>query len=336
MKKLDVSTWQIFRYGDIFDIKKGKWLTKEDFVAGNTPFIDAIDANNGYRDFIEQAPIHQGNTITVNYNGSVGEAFYQPQPYWASDDVNVLYPKFRFNMYIGMFLIPLIKKEKYRFNYGRKWESTRMKDSEIRLPVDENGEIDVDFMENYIKLLPNIVIVEENYKTQTHQSISNIPVNLVQQDWATFLVSDLFDIQKGERLTVYDRIKEEENIPLIVASSENNGVVDYISFDEYQNIKTCHENKITIDMFFNVFYHPYKYFSDDNVHTLIPKFVANKYNSLFLVAILKKLQYKYSFGRQARLSRIGNEKIKLPSNNGEPDIEFMENYIKSLPYSSSL
>lgn len=150
---LDIKNWKIFKYNEVFDIRKGKRLTKEDFIEGETPFIGAIDSNNGYRDYIGQEPIHTGNTITVNYNGSVGEAFYQPKSFWASDDVNVLYPKFRFNKYIAMFIIPLIKKEKYRFNYGRKWESSRMKESLIKLPVNDLGHVDVNFMENYIKSL---------------------------------------------------------------------------------------------------------------------------------------------------------------------------------------
>lgn len=150
---LKAVVWKRFTYGEIFDIKKGKRLIKEDFTAGTTPFIGAIDANNGYRDYIGQAPIHAGNTITVNYNGSVGEAFYQPNPFWASDDVNILYPKFRFNKYIAMFILPFIKKEKYRFSYGRKWESNRMNESIIQLPVNTEGYIDTDFMENYIKSL---------------------------------------------------------------------------------------------------------------------------------------------------------------------------------------
>lgn len=149
----DIKNWKNFKYHDVFDVKKGKRLTKEDFIEGETPFIGAIDSNNGYRDYIGQEPIHTGNTITVNYNGSVGEAFYQPNPFWASDDVNVLYPKFRFNKYIAMFIIPLIKIEKYRFNYGRKWESSRMKESLIKLPVNDLGHVDVSFMENYIKSL---------------------------------------------------------------------------------------------------------------------------------------------------------------------------------------
>ncbi|MDI9364972.1 MAG: restriction endonuclease subunit S [Flavobacterium sp.] len=152
--ELNINNWQSFRYDEIFEVKKGKRLTKEDFEEGKTPFIGAIDSNNGYRDFVGQKPIHKGNTITVNYNGSVGEAFYQPNEFWASDDVNVLYPKFRFNKYIAMFIIPIIKKEKYRFNYGRKWESSRMRESTIKLPVNKKGEIDTDLMENYIKSFP--------------------------------------------------------------------------------------------------------------------------------------------------------------------------------------
>ena len=151
---LNINNWRTFKYEDVFDVKKGKRLTKEDFITGSTPFIGAIDSNNGYRDFIGQEPIHKGNTITVNYNGSVGEAFYQPKEFWASDDVNVLYPKFRFNKYIAMFIIPIIMKEKYRFNYGRKWESSRMRESLIKLPVNKKGEIDTDLMENYIKSFP--------------------------------------------------------------------------------------------------------------------------------------------------------------------------------------
>lgn len=57
----------------------------------------------------------------MNYNGSVAETFYQPVPFWASDDVNVLYPKFELNPEIAMFLTAIIRQDKYRFNYGRKW-----------------------------------------------------------------------------------------------------------------------------------------------------------------------------------------------------------------------
>ena len=146
--------WSWFKLQKLFTVKKGKRLTKANMTKGDVPFVGSIDSNNGYREYIGQQPIHKGNTITVNYNGSVAEAFYQPRPFWASDDVNVLYPKFKLNPYIALFLVTLIKLEKYRFNYGRKWHMERMKISEIKLPVTENNEPDYQFMEHYIKSLP--------------------------------------------------------------------------------------------------------------------------------------------------------------------------------------
>ncbi len=146
--------WEWFEIQELFNIKKGKRLTKEDMTEGNTPFIGSIDSNNGYRDYIGQAPNHSGNTITVNYNGSVAEAFYQLNPFWASDDVNVLYPKFEMNPFNALFIVTIIKMEKYRFNYGRKWHLERMNSTKIKLPVTSDHLPDFVFMESYIKSLP--------------------------------------------------------------------------------------------------------------------------------------------------------------------------------------
>ena len=151
---LEVNAWQPFRLSHLFSLQKGKRLTKANMIAGLLPFIGAIDGNNGISAAIAAEPHHPGNTLTVSYNGSVGEAFYQPNPYRCSDDVNVLYPNFPMTPAIGLFIATIIRQEKYRFNYGRKWHLERMEQSEIRLPVDAEGNPDWTFMENYIKTLP--------------------------------------------------------------------------------------------------------------------------------------------------------------------------------------
>ncbi len=152
--ELNPSNWKPFSLNELFELKKGKRLTKANMTEGNFPFIGAIDKDNGYRQFIGQKPIHKANTITVNYNGNgVAEAFYQPKPFNCSDDVNVLYPKFQMNQYIALFLCTLIRLEKFRFNYGRKWHLERMKSSKIYLPINDEGNVDFEFMENYIKTL---------------------------------------------------------------------------------------------------------------------------------------------------------------------------------------
>lgn len=154
-RSLNDATWSWFFYKDIFNIVKGKRLTKADMLDGDTRFIGAINSNNGVSAYIDSKPIFDSNTITVNYDGNgVAEAYFQPKEYWALDSVNVLIPKFENNPYIGMFLCSLIKKEKYRFNYGRKWHKARMELSKIKLPVDDNGRPDWQFMEDYIKSLP--------------------------------------------------------------------------------------------------------------------------------------------------------------------------------------
>ena len=105
---LNIDSWQEFCLGDLFEIKKGKRLTSDDQIEGNIPYIGAIDSNNGVANYIGQEAIHEGNTISLSYNGSVGEAFYQPKPFWATDDVNVLYFKdengINFNKYIALFI----------------------------------------------------------------------------------------------------------------------------------------------------------------------------------------------------------------------------------------
>lgn len=148
----DTKKWEYRTLGSLFTIKKGKRLTSANQIEGDIPYIGAIDSNNGLSAYIgNKEHLHEGNTITVSYNGSIGRAYYQPVKFWASDDVNVLYPKFKMNVYSAMFLITLIEKEKYRFCYGRKWQASIMKETNIRLPITNNREPDWSYIENYIK-----------------------------------------------------------------------------------------------------------------------------------------------------------------------------------------
>ena len=152
---IDTASWKEFAIQELFEIRKGQRLTKAHMTPGHVPYIGASDADNGVTARVGQSPLHKGGTISVSYNGSVAEAFYQPAPYWATDDVNVLYPKgFELTPASALFICTIIRREKYRFNYGRKWHLDRMKDSVIRLPATESGVPDLIFMDAYIKSLP--------------------------------------------------------------------------------------------------------------------------------------------------------------------------------------
>lgn len=154
--KLYKSKWNKYKLSELFDFEKGRRLTKADMIPGNINYLGAISENNGVREKIDAEFFWKPNCITVNYNGSVGEAFYQKQPFWASDDVNILYAKkwWKMNPLNAMFLITVIRANKYRFSYGRKWTLEKMKESTIKLPCKENGKPDFEFMESYIRSLP--------------------------------------------------------------------------------------------------------------------------------------------------------------------------------------
>lgn len=177
-QELDTTTWKPFRYDEIFEIRKGYYNKKPPKILDDSgvPFIGATDSRNGITAYISQEnltkysrdgsvasnePLERkffpGSCITVSNNGSVGEAFYQPIPFTCSHDVNPLYLKDKdvvLTAALGLFLSTIIRAEKYRWGYGRKWRPIRMPDSLISLPVTQDGKPDWAYMERYISSLP--------------------------------------------------------------------------------------------------------------------------------------------------------------------------------------
>jgi hypothetical protein len=152
---INTHDWKPFTYDDLFVIERGRGPRIKDLDGqGTTPFITSTDSDNGLSGVTTQAACHTGNVISINRNGSVGEAFYQPVPFCSTEDVHIFVPRFPLNALVAMFLCTLIRREQYRFGYGRKWGIERMKKSVIRLPVDSSRQPDLQYMEKYIMSLP--------------------------------------------------------------------------------------------------------------------------------------------------------------------------------------
>ena len=169
-KVLNLSSkkWLPFQYDRLFTVKRGKNVRVNQITdKGETRLISAVKQNNGLSGKVNITPQFIKNVISVNVNGNggVGEAFYQNQPFCATIDVNVLEPKFDLNEFIAMFLICLIRKERFRYSFGRKWLKPRMDKSVIILPITSKNEPDWQFMEDYIKSLPYSKNLETSKKT---------------------------------------------------------------------------------------------------------------------------------------------------------------------------
>jgi type I restriction-modification system DNA methylase subunit len=150
--------WQKYKLSDLFTIKGSKTTDKLDIMqsgGGSYPYITTASVNNGVFGLYSKFT-NIGNILTID-SATVGSCFYQELNYSASDHVERLEPKsFVLNKYIGMFLITAINNEQYRYNYGRKFNQQRIRDTIIELPsISKDGKLvpDWNLMEQFIKSL---------------------------------------------------------------------------------------------------------------------------------------------------------------------------------------
>lgn len=154
MKGPDYLEWTAFRLGDLFVISKGTRLTKAQMIPGKINYIGASSMNNGVTARIGNTDhLFPAGMITVCYNGSVGESFYQPESFWASDDVNVLYPKFDLTEEVALFLQPLFWEAGRSYAYDDKWSKEKMEQTELTLPAKPDGSPDWEYMQKYMESL---------------------------------------------------------------------------------------------------------------------------------------------------------------------------------------
>lgn len=302
------------------------------------------------------------NCIVVTNNGSVGYAYYQAKPFTCTHDVNPLYLKgHEINPYIALFLCTIIEKERFRWAYGRKWRPIRMPSSLMKLPAIEqdNGNFapDWQYMEDYIKntIIPQLPVKAKQVWKKVYNVLPIIPaeIQLGSRNWKWFRYDEIFNIRHG----FYNK-KPEDNldggIPFIGATDSNNGVTSHSDLETIDNTtKTGDDNNapleekifpancITVSNDGSVgfaFFQNKEFTCSHSVNPLYLKdHELNPYIALFLCTIIEKERFRWAYGRKWRPVRMPSSKIKLPvTSGGTPDWQFMEDYIKSLPYSRNI
>ena len=154
MAKIDTSRWKNFRITDLFDIVKGSRLTRADMVEGDTRYIGAVLFGNGITNHIaNDENIHPAGTLTVVYNGAAtAKTFSQDEPFWATDDINVLYPKFKMNLMTGLFLATVIERYGHdKYGWYDKWKLEYMSEDSICIPCADDGTPDWEYMDAYMR-----------------------------------------------------------------------------------------------------------------------------------------------------------------------------------------
>ncbi len=164
------------------------------------------------------------------------------------------------------------------------------------------------------------------------------------ENWKFFNVkNNLFKVSLGKpihknSIKHFSKTRKDNYVPYVTRTTQNNGVEFYVAKNKIDVNKILVGNSITIGAEgFKAFYQKDNFITGNKINILKNKQI-NLLSALFLNVVLNlEIEKKFGYGRGLVKSRLEKLNIKLPADkNGNPDWEFMEDYIKSLHYSSDL
>ena len=267
-------------------------------------------------------------------------------------------------VFLGYYKDDKFKKDKVhgRFDSDNKWEEvekewlscylnrTDKPGLSVNVELDHNSEWAVEkYMETDYSVLSDKEFKETllNYSTylfsnQLKDSVSqelskfaSSPPSLNTEEWELFKISNLFTIT-GTKTTA---IKNLEYIgygkyPYVTTKATNNGVRGFFAEKTEEDYGV-----LTMDSAVCGYcsYQSMPFSASDHVEKLTPKFEMDIYVAMFFVTIFNVEQYRYNYGLKCSQTRLKEATIRLPvDSNGEPDYNFMREYISHLEYSSNL
>ncbi len=280
-----------------------------------------------------EAPV-SGNRIVLGV--TLPAVSYQPREFGASQ---VITAKSEWlNEINGIFISVAISKLMYKFSYNQKPGMQIYKDLKIQLPS-KDGKIDFDFMESLITDLESERITKldayllatglKDYTLTTEEE--QVLKNFENEEFKEFNVIDIFDVKNTKNILSRDIIENSGETPYLCASTENNAISSYISYDEkYLDKGNC---VFIGGKTFVVTYQEKDFFSNDS-HNLVLYLKNDKksrLNQLYLVSCINKsLGYKYSWGDSISNRKIQTDKVSLPTENKQPNFALMETFISAI------
>ena len=150
MTQIDTSNWGKFKVGELFDCETTKGIaSKSDLVEGNIPYVTRSAENNGKSGYCGNADrIVKGNCITIGAEGFT--AFYQENDFVAGNKVYALRHK-NLNNVNALYICTVLNKLSCLYSFNNARILDKIKQEVISLPIDNNGEPDWQFMEDYMK-----------------------------------------------------------------------------------------------------------------------------------------------------------------------------------------
>jgi|SRR3989338_5399882 len=307
----------------IFDIEYGSQLdlNKMEFKEDGVNFVSRTRKSLGVVARVERlrsTEAYPAGLITVTLGGTyLLSAFVQQQEFYTAQNVKVLTPKRKMDFKEKIFYCLVISKNRFRYtSHGR----------EANISLDTLL-VPAEMPARWGKLSLSKYDVDPD-------PLLNKKVGLDTSEWSYFDLVSLFDVSASQDELI-DQLTPTGKTPYVTSSDEDNGVTDFVEEPATNLAGTITANRGGSVGFF--YYQPVPYKATPvDVRILTPKFPMGVYRGLFLKTVLQLEKYRFNYSRKMGTGRLNTLKIKLPSRNNEPDWDFMESYIKSLPYSRAL
>ena len=145
--------------------------------------------------------------------------------------------------------------------------------------------------------------------------------------WKPFVISDIFTISPGKRLT--KAAMKVGKRPFIGATDSNNGITAWVD-NTNESL-----DKLVLGVNYNgsvveTFFHPYEcIFSDDVKRLHLKNGITSYHVMLFLKTMIIQQKVKFEYGYKFNEKRMQRQKILLPvTDEDSPDWQFMEEYMR--------
>lgn len=316
-------------------------LTKLDLVKdGNVPVYSSESLNNGLAGYTSEKPdyiLNDDNPLYVIFGEHTKTMNIVQSNFCVMDNVKVLASSIT-NIKELLYVLTSWKKAIPNLGYARHWSVA--KKSKFHLPLNNNNEIDFNFMENYIRELEQERIRElerylqasglDNYKLTEEEQKAIDLINNKKIKFVQYKIKELFNLSSSKKKFNANSIKFGGLYPYVVRTSMNNGIRDYLTQDEkYLNpAKTFSFGQDTA----TIFYQEKPYFTGDKIKILdfIPK-ELNLELACFLLTAMNKAFASFQWGQSSFNEEVlNNTKINLPIENNEINYNFMNTYIKAI------
>lgn len=150
---------------------------------------------------------------------------------------------------------------------------------------------------------------------------------LLSKRWKPFVISDIFTISPGKRLT--KAAMKVGKRPFIGATDSNNGITAWVD-NTNESL-----DKLVLGVNYNgsvveTFFHPYEcIFSDDVKRLHLKNGITSYHVMLFLKTMIIQQKVKFEYGYKFNEKRMQRQKILLPvTDEDSPDWQFMEEYMR--------